>query len=103
MDKASMLYNRFKNAFLVGEGEEVVSAAFLRSLLDEKEREEELRAELCRERLRREEVLQEVKGHIGQVKERRGADGSGEEEEQGGAEGGEGGGEAGGGGAERRR
>uniref|UniRef100_A0A1A8G5B9 Si:ch211-116m6.3 n=2 Tax=Nothobranchius korthausae TaxID=1143690 RepID=A0A1A8G5B9_9TELE len=41
MDKASMLYNRFKNAFLVGEGQEVVSAAFLRSLLEEKEREQE--------------------------------------------------------------
>ncbi|XP_037116601.1 enolase-phosphatase E1-like isoform X6 [Syngnathus acus] len=40
MDKAAMLYNRFKNAFLLGEGEEVVSAAFLRSLLKEKEREE---------------------------------------------------------------
>uniref|UniRef100_A0A3B5MC53 PWWP domain-containing protein n=1 Tax=Xiphophorus couchianus TaxID=32473 RepID=A0A3B5MC53_9TELE len=37
MDKASMLYNRFKNAFLAGDGEEVVSAAFLRSLLQEKE------------------------------------------------------------------
>ncbi|XP_061619766.1 trichohyalin-like isoform X2 [Phyllopteryx taeniolatus] len=45
MDKAAMLYNRFKNAFLLGEGEEVVSAAFLRSLLEEKEREE---AERCK-------------------------------------------------------
>lgn len=45
MDKAAMLYSRFKNAFLVGEGEEVVSAAFLRSLLEEKEREEAQRAE----------------------------------------------------------
>uniref|UniRef100_A0A3Q3DEK5 Hepatoma-derived growth factor-related protein 2-like n=1 Tax=Hippocampus comes TaxID=109280 RepID=A0A3Q3DEK5_HIPCM len=43
MDKAAMLYNRFKNAFLLGEGDEVVSAAFLRSLLEEKEREEEER------------------------------------------------------------
>lgn len=41
MDKAAMLYNRFKNAFLLGEGDEEVSAAFLRSLLQEKEREEE--------------------------------------------------------------
>ncbi|XP_077444276.1 uncharacterized protein psip1b isoform X2 [Stigmatopora argus] len=40
MDKAAMLYNRFKNTFLLDEGEEVVSAAFLRSLLQEKEREE---------------------------------------------------------------
>lgn len=48
MDKASMLYNRFKNTFLVGEGEEVVSAAFLRSLLEQKEREERDRAELWR-------------------------------------------------------
>lgn len=47
MDKASMLYNRFKNAYLLGEGEEVVSTAFLRSLLQEKEREE---AERCRDR-----------------------------------------------------
>ncbi|XP_051921274.1 hepatoma-derived growth factor-related protein 2-like isoform X2 [Hippocampus zosterae] len=44
MDKAAMLYNRFKNAFLLGEGDQVVSAAFLRSLLEEKERQEE---ELC--------------------------------------------------------
>ncbi|XP_077598188.1 uncharacterized protein LOC144213548 [Stigmatopora nigra] len=40
MDKAAMLYNRFKNTFLLDEGEEVVSATFLRSLLQEKEREE---------------------------------------------------------------
>lgn len=59
MDKASMLYNRFKNAFLVGEGEEVVSAAFLRSLLEEKEREEAERMERCREEVRKEEDLQE--------------------------------------------
>ncbi|XP_054656193.1 axoneme-associated protein mst101(2) isoform X2 [Dunckerocampus dactyliophorus] len=39
MDKAAMLYNRFKNAFLLGEDQEVVSAAFLRSLLEEKEHE----------------------------------------------------------------
>lgn len=50
MDKASMLYNRFKNAFLVGEGEEVVSAAFLRSLLEEKEKEEAQRVERLKER-----------------------------------------------------
>lgn len=80
-DKASMLYNRFKNAFLVGEGEEVVSAAFLRSLLEEKEREEAQRAERCRERLTREELLQEVKRRMGQVRERRRTDG-GEEEEK---------------------
>lgn len=82
MDKASMLYNRFKNVFLVGEGEEVVSTTFLRSLLEEKEREEAQRAERCRERQKREELLQEVKRHIGQVKERRKTDGGGEEEEE---------------------
>lgn len=56
MDKASMLYNRFKNAFLAGEGEEVVSAAFLRSLLLEKEREEAQRAELWRQKFKEVEV-----------------------------------------------
>lgn len=81
MDKASMLYNRFKNAFLVGEGEEVVSAVFLRSLLEEKEREEDQRVERCREWLKREEVLQEVKRRMGQVKERRRTDEGGEREE----------------------
>lgn len=35
-----MLYNRFKHAYLLGDGEEV-STTFLRSLLDEKEKEEE--------------------------------------------------------------
>lgn len=45
MEKASMLYNRFKHAYLLGEGEEVVSTTFLRSLLEEKEKEEEQRAE----------------------------------------------------------
>ncbi|XP_017165884.1 PC4 and SFRS1-interacting protein-like [Poecilia reticulata] len=45
MDKASMLYNRFKNAFLAADGEEVVSAAFLRSLLQDKEE-----AQLVREK-----------------------------------------------------
>lgn len=49
MDKASMLYNRFKHTYLVGEGEEVVSAGFLRSLLEEKEREEARRAMRCHE------------------------------------------------------
>ena len=66
MDKSSMLYNRFKNTFLVGEGEEVVSPAFLRSLLEEKEREEAERVELCR----REGVKERVRN-----------DGGGEEEE----------------------
>ncbi|XP_068164728.1 uncharacterized protein [Antennarius striatus] len=79
MDKASMLYNRFKNTFLVGEGEEMVSATFLRSLLEEKEREEAQRVEHCKERLVREELLQEVKRRMGQVKERR-ANGGGDEE-----------------------
>lgn len=65
MDKASMLYNRFKNAFLVGEGEEVVSATFLRSLLEEKEREEAQRVERLRWR-----------------KERTGTDGGQAEEEE---------------------
>lgn len=51
MEKASMLYNRFKHAYLLGEGEEVVSATFLRSLLEEKEEEEEQRAERHQERL----------------------------------------------------
>ena len=49
MDKASMLYNRLKNSFLVGEGEEVVSAAFLQSLLQENERGEEQRVRKRRE------------------------------------------------------
>lgn len=40
-----MLYNRFKNAYLLGEGEEVVSAGFLHTLLEEKEREEAQRAQ----------------------------------------------------------
>lgn len=83
MDKASMLYNRFKNAYLVGEGEEVVSAGFLRSLLEEKEREEAQRVEHCRK------LLQEVKRRMGQVKGRRRADGGGEEEESAEAEGGD--------------
>lgn len=39
-----MLYNRFKHAYLLGEGEEVVSTTFLRSLLEEKEKEEGLHA-----------------------------------------------------------
>lgn len=89
MDKASMLYNRFKNTFLVGEGEEVVSASFLRSLLEEKEREEAQRAERCRERLVRAELLQEVKRLMVQVKGRRRTDGGeerGEVEATGGEE-----------------
>lgn len=67
MDKASMLYNRFKNAYLVGEGQEVVSAGFLRSLLEEKEREEAQRVERYKERL----VKEEAKRRVGQVKGRR--------------------------------
>lgn len=45
------MYNRFKHAYLLGEGQEVVSATFLRSLLEEKEEEEELRAERHQDRL----------------------------------------------------
>lgn len=55
MEKASMLYNRFKHAYLLGEGEELVSATFLRSLLDEKEDEEERRAGRLRGRPQAEE------------------------------------------------
>lgn len=77
MDKASMLYNRFKNTFLVGDGEEVVSAAFLRSLLDEKEREEAERVELCRERLKLEEGKERRTDGGGQE------DGRGEEKNEG--------------------
>lgn len=84
MEKASMLYNRFKNTYLVGEGEEVVSASFLRSLLEEKEREEAQRAEHCREKVMKEELLQEVKRGEGHVKDRRRMDTEG-----GGGEGGE--------------
>lgn len=78
MDKASMLYNRFKNTYLVGEGEEVVSTGFLRSLLDEKEREE---AERCGERLLGEEPLGEARKHTGQASGTQRTDGGGEEEE----------------------
>ncbi|TDG99455.1 hypothetical protein EPR50_G00193510 [Perca flavescens] len=89
MDKASMLYNRLKNSFLVGEGEEVVSAAFLHSLLQEKEAEEAQRVERYAERRKREELLQEVKRRMGQVKERREAEGGEEVKERREAEGGE--------------
>ncbi len=82
MYKASMLYNRFKNTYLVGEGEEVVSTAFLRALLEEKEKEEAQRVERCRERLKREELLQEVKRRMGQVKGKRTEGGGGGEEEE---------------------
>ncbi|KAK7910035.1 hypothetical protein WMY93_014719 [Mugilogobius chulae] len=68
MHKASMLYNRFKNAFLLGEGQEVVSADFLRSLLEEKEREEGQR---WRETLKTEDLLQEVKRRMEHVHERK--------------------------------
>lgn len=82
MDKASMLYNRFKNAYLLGEGEEVVSTAFLRSLMEEKEREEAQRVERWKERKRKEDVLPEVKRRIGQVEEtRKTSGGDGEREE----------------------
>ncbi|XP_053716618.1 hepatoma-derived growth factor-related protein 2 isoform X2 [Synchiropus splendidus] len=75
MDKASMLYNRFKNAYLVGEGEEVVSAAFLRSLIEEKEREEEKRVELLQHK--ETAVCQEVEGVDGDIEK-----GSGTKEER---------------------
>ena len=53
MDKASMLYCRFKNSFLLGEGEEVLSQAYLHSLLQEREREEQQRWKLEEERRKR--------------------------------------------------
>lgn len=81
-----MLYNRFKNAYLVGEGEEVVSAGFLHSLLEEKEREEAQRVECCKKRAMEAELLQEVKRRMGQVKGRKRADGGDQEETEGGAE-----------------
>lgn len=79
-----MLYNRFKNAYLLGEGEEVVSAGFLHTLLEEKEKEEAQRAEK-RFKKRTEEVEDRCVG-------RKSADGGAaveekeEEEAQGGAE-----------------
>lgn len=76
MDKASMLYNRFKNAFLlVNDKDNVISPEFLRSLLEEKEREEEERVERWREKQkRRGEVLQEVRRRMSQLEERRGGE-----------------------------
>lgn len=73
-----MLYNRFKNTYLVGEGEEVVSTGFLRSLLEEKEREEAERAERRGERLVGEELLKRT----GQASGRRRTGAGGEEEGQ---------------------
>lgn len=61
-----MLYNRFKNAYLLGEGEEVVSAGFLHTLLEEKEREEAQRAQRCRQEAADAELMQEVKMDMGQ-------------------------------------
>lgn len=61
MDKASMLYNRFKNAYLLGEGEEVVSAGFLHTLLEEKEREEAQRSQRYEQKAEEAELGQEVK------------------------------------------
>lgn len=86
MDKASMLYNRFKNAYLLGEGEEVVSAGFLHTLLEEKEREEAQRAERYRKRTTDADLAQEVKLHMDQEQGRKRA-GGGVEEAEGGVEG----------------
>lgn len=80
MDKASMLYNRFKNAYLLGEGEEVVSAGFLHTLLEEKEREEAQRAERHKKRTAEAELMQEVKMRMGQA-QHMSADGGAEEAE----------------------
>lgn len=84
MDKASMLYNRFKNAYLLGEGEEVVSAGFLHTLLEEKEREEAQRAQRYKEKAAGAELVQEVKTDMGQGQVGRRDDG--EAEATGGAE-----------------
>lgn len=64
-----MLYNRFKHTYLVGEGEEVVSAGFLRSLLEEKEREEARRAKRCHECVQREGMSTTDRGAGGEEEE----------------------------------
>lgn len=74
-----MLYNRFKNAYLLGEGEEVVSAGFLHTLLEEKEREEAQRAQRCKQKAADGELAQEVNMDVGQVQGAKGDDGEAEE------------------------
>lgn len=74
-----MLYNRFKNAYLLGEGEEVVSAGFLHTLLEEKEREEAQRAQRYKRKAAEAELEQEVKMDMGQVQGAKGDDGEAEE------------------------
>lgn len=80
-----MLYNRFKNAYLLGEGEEVVSAGFLHTLLEEKEREEAQRAQHYKRKVADAELVQEVKGDMGQVQGAK-EDGGEAEEALGGAQ-----------------
>lgn len=74
-----MLYNRFKNAYLLGEGEEVVSAGFLHTLLEEKEREEAQRAQRYKQKAAEAELEQEVKMDMGQVQGAKGDGGEAEE------------------------
>lgn len=76
MDKASMLYNRFKHTYLLGEGEEVVSASYLNSLVQEKEQDEAQHVD----NQQREGPLHEEGGLVEQVKEEREEE-EGEEEE----------------------
>ncbi|XP_024916472.1 PC4 and SFRS1-interacting protein-like isoform X2 [Cynoglossus semilaevis] len=76
MDKASMLYNRFKHTYLLGEGEEVVSASYLNSLVQEKEQDEAQHVD----NQQREGALHEEGGLVEQVKEEREEE-EGEEEE----------------------
>lgn len=40
MDKATMLYNKFKSMFLVGEGDSVLSQVLNKSLAEQKQHEE---------------------------------------------------------------
>ena len=54
MDKASMLYNKFKSMFLVGEGEQALAQVLCRSTSEQKQYEEAKKGALRRAELARE-------------------------------------------------
>lgn len=49
MDKATMLYNKFKSMFLVGEGDSVLSQVLNKSLAEQRQHEEAKKGALKRE------------------------------------------------------
>lgn len=64
MFKASMLYHRFKNIYLIGDADETLSQEYIQSLQQERETEERHRDAVLNEETREMKPAPQTTGHV---------------------------------------